>query len=32
MQSKKELIEWVTILYNDGNFSYEWYERFLKQL
>jgi len=32
MKSKKELIEWVTILYNEGNCSYEWYDRFLKQL
>ena len=32
MKSKKELIKWVTILYNEGYCSYEWYKSFLKQL
>lgn len=32
MKSKKELIEWVTTLYNDGHCTVEWYDRFIKQL
>lgn len=30
--SKKELIEWVTTLYNEDNCTYEFYETFLKNL
>lgn len=30
--SKKELIEWVTTLYNEGNCTIEWYDRFIEQL
>ena len=32
MKSKKELIEWATTLYNNGNCTVEWLDRFIEQL
>lgn len=29
---EKKLIEWITKLYNDGNCSIEFYDRFISQL
>jgi len=32
MKNKKELIEWITNLYNEGNCSIEFYDKFIKAL